>query len=123
MILTSYREGTPLALIQGMAAGRPFVSTPAGGTVDLAVGVSRMESRSWWYDNAVLVASDAFAFTDVLERLLAERSLLEDMSLVSRALARSVFSETRLVSDVAALYTELLAAKAPVTHRIAEVNL
>lgn len=123
MILTSHREGTPLALIQGMAAGRPFVSTPAGGTVDLAVGVSRMESRSWWYDNSVLVASDAFVFTDVLERLLAERSLLEGMSVVSRGFARSVFSETRLVSDVAALYTELLAAKAPVTHRIAEVNL
>ncbi len=123
MILTSHREGTPLALIQGMAAGRPFVSTPAGGTVDLAVGVGRMESRSWWYDNAVLVASDAFAFTDVLERLLADRSLLEGMSLVSRGFARSTFSETRLVSDVAALYTELLASKTPAPHRVAEANL
>ena len=123
LILTSHREGTPLALIQGMAAGRPFVSTPAGGTVDLAVGVGRMESKSWWYDNAVLSTADAFAFVDVLERLLAQRPLLEKMSSVSREFARGVFSETRLASDVAALYTELLAAKSPIRQRVAEVNV
>ncbi len=122
LILTSHREGTPLALIQGMAAGRPFVSTPAGGTVDLAVGVARMEPRSWWYDNAVLASADAFAFTDVLERLLTQRALLAGMGQASRRFAKNVFSETRLVNDVVALYTELLAAKVPLPNRVAEVN-
>jgi glycosyltransferase involved in cell wall biosynthesis len=31
LIQTSRNEGTPVSLIQGMAAGRPFISTPAGG--------------------------------------------------------------------------------------------
>jgi glycosyltransferase involved in cell wall biosynthesis len=41
LIMSSLREGTPLSLIQGLAAGRPFVSTPAGGTVDLGTGIPR----------------------------------------------------------------------------------
>ena len=108
MILTSHREGTPLALIQGMAAGRPFVSTPAGGTVDLTVGFGRFEAKSWWYENAVLVSGDAEAFVSVLERLLERREILVSMSESSRTLAQKAFPDTRLVSDVAALYRELL---------------
>ena len=108
MILTSHREGTPLALIQGMAAGRPFVSTPAGGTVDLTVGFGRFEAKSWWYENAVLVSGDAEAFVSVLERLLERREILVSMSESSRILAQKAFPDTRLVSDVAALYRELL---------------
>ncbi len=34
--LTSANEGTPLSLIEAMAAGVPFVSTAVGGVVDLA---------------------------------------------------------------------------------------
>ena len=108
MILTSHREGTPLALIQGMAAGRPFVSTPAGGTVDLTVGFGRFEAKSWWYENAVLISGEAEAFVSVLERLLERREILVSMSESSRILAQKAFPDTRLVSDVAALYRGLL---------------
>jgi len=38
LMQTSHNEGTPVALIQGMAAGRPFVATPVGGVVDMAQG-------------------------------------------------------------------------------------
>ena len=43
LIQTSRNEGTPIALIQGMAAGRPFVSTPAGGVVDMVTGTGKAE--------------------------------------------------------------------------------
>ena len=39
LIQTSRNEGTPVSLIQGMAAGRPFISTPAGGVVLVHYGV------------------------------------------------------------------------------------
>src|ERR1017187_5628097 len=35
VLQTSRNEGTPVALIQGMAAARPFVSTAVGGVVDM----------------------------------------------------------------------------------------
>src|SRR6266508_1648126 len=43
LVQTSLNEGTPVALIQGMAAGRPFVSPPAGGIVDMVSGSLRGE--------------------------------------------------------------------------------
>ncbi|WP_031500639.1 glycosyltransferase [Bryobacter aggregatus] len=122
LILTSHREGTPLSLIQGMAAGRPFLSTAAGGTVDLAVGVGRLETKSWWYENAVLVSPEIAAFLPVIERLLCNRRQLEAMSAASRSFAQSVFSETRLVADVAALYTELLTPGQSGPHPVLEAK-
>lgn len=108
LILTSHREGTPLALIQGMAAGRPFLSTPAGGTVDLASGVGRHVGTSIWHDNGILVQASPQAFVQVLEQLLQSRAKLGELSLAAREFAASAFNETRLVSDVANLYQRLL---------------
>jgi glycosyltransferase involved in cell wall biosynthesis len=109
LIMTSHREGTPLSLIQGMAAGRPFLSTAAGGTVDLGTGIPRLESNSWWYDNAVLAAANPEAFGSVLVRLLQQRRSLERMSQNARAFAASQFSESRLAEDIAQLYNGLIA--------------
>jgi glycosyltransferase involved in cell wall biosynthesis len=115
LIMTSHREGTPLSLIQRMAAGRPFLSTAAGGTVDLGAGIPRLEPKSWQYDNAILVSPSPLAFVEVLERLAAHRDLLSRMSLHSRRFAASQFSDNRLVSDVAALYRNLLPSASPAT--------
>jgi glycosyltransferase involved in cell wall biosynthesis len=108
LILTSHREGTPLALIQGMAAGRPFLSTPAGGTVDLASGVCRPRSNFWRYDNSVLVRPHSEHFLEALEELLRCREDMKSLSSSSQDFARRSFGELRLVSDVADLYRSLL---------------
>jgi glycosyltransferase involved in cell wall biosynthesis len=108
-ILTSLREGTPLALIQAMAAGRPFLSTPAGGVVDLVWGVSRREEHSWWYENGVLCPADASAFVSVFRAMLSRRELLTEMGKAARDHAIANFSESRLTADIAKLYTALLA--------------
>lgn len=117
LVMTSHREGTPLSLIQGMAAGRPFVSTAAGGTVDLGTGIPRLESNSWWYDNAVLAAANPEAFASVLERLLGNRGWMERMSRKAREFAATQFSEHRLTEDIAQLYHGLIGGP-----RVAERN-
>jgi glycosyltransferase involved in cell wall biosynthesis len=108
LMLTSHREGTPLALIQGMAAGRPFVSTAAGGTVDLAHGVSELRSRSWWFDNAVLVEPSADAFVAAFEQLLEADSRYLRMCRSAREFATSAYGQERLVSDISSLYRGLI---------------
>lgn len=115
LLLTSHREGTPLSLIQGMAAGRPFLSTPAGGVVDLVSGVLnsgvlKAHPGVWLYDNGALAAADPQVFVLLLEQLLGCRPQLAAMGRSARAFATSSFSEARLCSDVARLYTQLLAA-------------
>ncbi len=108
LIMTSHREGTPLSLIQGMAAGRPFLSTAAGGTVDLAVGLPRLRRDSWWYENAVIVSPRPEAFVNVIEELARGRATLASMGRKSQEFATSRFTDTRLTADIASLYRGLL---------------
>jgi glycosyltransferase involved in cell wall biosynthesis len=118
LVLTSHREGTPLALIQGMAAGRPFISTAAGGTVDLAMGPARLDKGCRWHENAVLVTAEANQFLEVLRCLLLQPREAALMSVAAREFARRSFTGERLVSDIAHLYGVLLreAGRFPATE-------
>jgi glycosyltransferase involved in cell wall biosynthesis len=120
MILTSHREGTPLALIQGMASARPFLSTPAGGTVDLMTGTCKPTPKAWWYDNAVLSSANPDAFIEVLSVILANRDRLHSMAVASRSFAQASFDQPRLVGDIATLYQQLLAQQEAVSHPVVE---
>jgi glycosyltransferase involved in cell wall biosynthesis len=112
LIQTSTNEGTPLALIQGMAAARPFLSTAAGGIVDMVAGApSQDDSGCRWYDNAVLAAPDPAAFAHALIRFAADRELLTAMGLAARRFANQRFAATRLIGDLDALYRQLLEQK------------
>ena len=109
LLQTSINEGTPLALIQGMAAGRPFISTRAGGTVDLAVGEAKtLSPGAAWHDNCILCDSDADAVATAIARLFAQPSALRSMS-ASACAASAAYDASRLVHEVHELYTELLA--------------
>jgi len=117
LLQTSANEGTPVALIQGMAAGRPFLSTPAGGVVDLVCGPTREQDGCRWYANGVLAPADAPAFVNAIEHMLGDPVLLPQMGLAARRFAAERFQAERLVDDVDRLYRELilerLAANAP----------
>jgi glycosyltransferase involved in cell wall biosynthesis len=112
LIQTSRNEGTPVALIQGMAAGRPFVSTAAGGVVDLVHGAApRSEAGCEWYSNAVLAEPSPAAFVDAFERFLSDPTLLRQMGSAARAFAAEQFHSDRLVADMDRLYRELRASR------------
>jgi len=109
LVQTSRNEGTPLALIQGMAAGRPFVSTAAGGVVDLVAGEPwRDERGSRWHSNAVLANADPVAFVDALERLRSEPVRLSQMAASARQFAVERFQAERLLEDMDRLYQALM---------------
>jgi glycosyltransferase involved in cell wall biosynthesis len=110
LIQTSKNEGTPVALIQGMAAGRPFVSTAAGGVVDLVIGAPlRREGGCGWYRNGVLASADPISLASALEHFLSSPSCLEQMGSAARQFAAERFRKERLAADLDLLYRELLA--------------
>ncbi len=101
-VLSSRNEGTPVALIEALAAGVPAVATKVGGIPDV-VGASAA---------AVLVEPD-----DPEGLAHAVASLLEDpeaRAAMSTAGPGAVtgYGKARLLSDTAHLYRSLLAAKA-----------
>jgi len=108
LLQTSRNEGTPVALIQGMAAARPFVSTAVGGVVDMVSGVASPVAGARWYANAVLTDADAGALSGVLAALAEDRRLAARMGIEGRAFASRQYRKETLVANVDALYRELL---------------
>lgn len=96
--LTSRNEGTPVALIEAMAAGVPGVSTDVGG-VAAVIENETMGIRVRLDDDAGFVAG--------VVRLL-ESADREAMGARARAHVLGRFDHRRLVADIARLYRRLL---------------
>jgi glycosyltransferase involved in cell wall biosynthesis len=112
LVQTSRNEGTPVALIEGMAAGRPFVSTPAGGVVDMVAGQERRDAAgARWFSNAVLVDPHPGAFAAVLQRLLEDPGLLCAMGRQAAGFARR-YELAGLLDNLDRLYRDILSRKA-----------
>jgi glycosyltransferase involved in cell wall biosynthesis len=108
--LTSLNEGTPVALIEAMAAGVPVVATKVGGVSDLMVGSgSRTPDGFEVFSNGILVPPDRpDLFGAALEFLATRPDLRRAMGVSGRSFVRERFSIERLVSQVESLYLDLL---------------
>ena len=96
--LTSDREGTPLALIEAAASGRPVVAGDVGGVADIVIDGET---------GFVVAHDDVPAFADRLSRLASDPGLRDKLGSAAPARAMS-FSADRLVADLDALYREAL---------------
>jgi len=119
IVMTSVNEGTPVVLIEAMAAGRPFIATRVGGVVDLVVGtetVFRGETGQPLFSvfaNGILTESDdEEGFAAAVAFLLQDRELMKKMGREGRNFVKVRFSKERLVRDISALYRESLAGRA-----------
>jgi glycosyltransferase involved in cell wall biosynthesis len=94
LTLSSLSEGTPLALIEAMAAGRATIATSAGGTPDVvADGITGL----------LVPARDPAALAEAMIRLAGDPALRSRMGIAGRA--RSLeYRLDRLVADVERLY-------------------
>ena len=114
LIQTSHNEGTPVALIQGMAAGRPFISTSAGGIVNMTCGLPQsFTSGARWFDNAIIADPVPEAFAKVLKELSQHPKRILEMGESARSFATEVYRKEALIPNLVALYRELLKRKLP----------
>jgi glycosyltransferase involved in cell wall biosynthesis len=99
VVLTSANEGSPVSLIEAMAAARPVVATRVGGVPDLVEhGV-----------NGLLVPpGDPPAVADAITTLLADADRRRAMGNAGRKRVRDAHGVDRLVADVDRLYSELV---------------
>lgn len=111
LAITSLNEGTPLSLIEGMAAGRPFVSTDVGGIRDLMVGECIMEDNGKMrrYKNGILVnANDTASFVKAVTVLLEDGNMRKQMGEAGYNFVKIKHSKERLVGDMENLYLSLV---------------
>jgi glycosyltransferase involved in cell wall biosynthesis len=111
--LTSRNEGTPVALIEAMAAGKPFVSTKVGGVPDLVFGGATAHPLGFEvFANGVLVApDDESALGAGLSYLVDRPAVRAAMGAVGQAAVLKRFSKERLVEEIEAMYETLLAKR------------
>lgn len=97
--LPSWREGVPLALIEGAACGRALVASDVPGCREI-VGHER---------NGLLVPPrDAASLAAALRRLLEDADTRQRMGRAGRELAQREFSLDHVISATLALYERLL---------------
>jgi glycosyltransferase involved in cell wall biosynthesis len=99
---TSLNEGTPVALIEAMAAGLPTVATNVGGTANVVV-----------HDTTGLLcpSGDSEALSEALVRLLQDEKRALEMGRLGRERVRQRFSKERLIDDLDQFYRHLLEAE------------
>ncbi len=102
VVLTSRNEGSPVALIEAMAAGVPVVSTDVGGVAD----VVRHGDTGW-----LAPMDDDAAIAAHVVTVLGDRAAARAMGQRGRAAVAATYDAGRLVRDIETLYGDLLRAR------------
>jgi glycosyltransferase involved in cell wall biosynthesis len=103
LLLPSVNEGTPVSVIEALAAQRPAVATRVGGTPDvIRDGV----------DGFLVEVGDAYALSERLAELAADPARRAQMGADGRERVLGRYAVERLVDDVDRLYRSLLDARA-----------
>jgi glycosyltransferase involved in cell wall biosynthesis len=102
VVNASLNEGTPVALIEALAAARPVVASSVGGTPDLLGHGARGQ---------LVQAADALALAGAIVETLQRPEEARLRALRGRDYVLKTHSIERLVGDIDALYRELLESR------------
>ncbi len=108
LMLTSRNEGTPVAIIEAMAAALPVIATDVGGISDVVAD---------GHTGLLAPAGDSEALSDAMVRLATTPQERHELGSAGREVVRARFSAERLVADVSALYRNELRRKHSASRR------
>jgi glycosyltransferase involved in cell wall biosynthesis len=101
-VLSSLNEGTPVALIEAMAAARPVIATDVGGVRDVV---------SDGQTGLVVPSGDVPALAAAMERLAGDAATRAAFGRAGREAVRTRFSRERLEIEISRSYRRVLAEK------------
>jgi glycosyltransferase involved in cell wall biosynthesis len=101
-VLTSRNEGTPVALIEAMAAAHPVIATAVGGVQDVVRN---------GHNGLVVPPADPEALARAMEELARHPEMRRRLGDIARQDVSHRFSPERLAAEVNQTYREALAEK------------
>jgi glycosyltransferase involved in cell wall biosynthesis len=99
VVLTSRNEGSPVSIIEAMAAGRAVVCTDVGGVADVVTSGS---------SGMLVPYGDPDALAASIDGLLRDPDLRQRLGAEARRAVYPRYDVSRLVTDIATLYTSLV---------------
>ena len=102
LTLTSLNEGTPVSIIEAMAATRPVVATMVGGVGDI------VQDRKSGY---LVQSGDDEDFAEKLSDLIKDKEKRKRFGEYGRELVKDRFSKDRLIKDIEELYNRFFERK------------
>jgi glycosyltransferase involved in cell wall biosynthesis len=99
LTLTSLNEGTPVSIIEAMAAARPVIATDVGGVRDLLGDNER---------GRLVKSGDSRGLAEAIKKLAGNPALRLELGRQGRDFVRARFTKERLIKDIELLYNELL---------------
>src|SRR5688572_2421058 len=110
--LTSLNEGTPLSLIEAMAAGRPVISTLVGGVRDLLGETISLEDGFRICERGIGIDSRSpEEFTKGLIYLAKDEKLRERLAEAGNSFVYGMYSKEQLADNISQLYRKLIVKK------------
>jgi glycosyltransferase involved in cell wall biosynthesis len=109
VVLTSLNEGTPVTLIEAMAAGKPVIATDVGGVKDLlgTIDASANDGYNLARRGILIPSGKGKSLAGALLFVLENRASLNLMTERARSFALRQYDAERLVKDLDGLYREL----------------
>jgi len=108
VVLSSLNEGTPVSLIEAMAAAKPVVATRVGGVSDVV-----LDKKSGY----LVQSKDMEGLTGGILALLRAPDKAREMGLAGRAAVHPKYASETLLANVEKLYLELLTCTATVVEK------
>jgi glycosyltransferase involved in cell wall biosynthesis len=106
LVLPSYAEGLPMAVLEAMAAGRPVISTRVGEVEDAVTdGVSGL----------LVEPGDVPALADAIRRVLGDREWAAVLGRQGRATAEERFTKVEVLRRLADVYRDSAGSDRPQT--------
>lgn len=112
VVLTSRNEGTPVTIIEAMAAGKPVAATDVGGVADLLGAPVHASGEFFPAERGLLVPpDDPGALAEALRCLCRHPVQVDEMKAQAQKWALQNYGIDRLVGDIKALYLDALKDK------------
>ena len=102
LTLTSLNEGTPVSIIEAMAAAKPIVATRVGGVSDIV-----QDGKSGY----LVRSGDEEDFREKLSDLIKDREKRKGFGEYGRELVKDRFSKDRLIKDMEEMYNRFFERK------------